>query len=187
MGMGQGRVRPVFAAMAPPGAAERERVAGAYADRRQQCLGAAGPQIQGIQPLPHAHEKRLARLACSVGATRTAIFTQQRGRADHGRARDRGSRLFEAVVLRRLAVATTFFRVEAGAGLDSWKGPTRAAGWPGRKGCRLRQGGAPTEPWHSTCGWAKGRTMDVDLGKLNEASALGHWRLVLFDAFAITC
>ena len=162
--MGQGRVRPVFTALPLPGIVVVGRSRHRYALPPPPRLEAPWPQIRSIQPLPHAHEKRLARLACSVGATRTAIFTQQRGRADHGRARDRGSRLFEAVVLRRLAVATTFFRVEAGAGLDSWKGPTRAAGWPGRKGCRLRQGGAPTGPGRSTCGWAKERAMARKMG-----------------------
>ena len=58
---------------------------------------------------------------------------------------------------------------------------------PGGRAAERGRVGAPTELWHFSCDWAKGRTMAVDLGKLNEASALGHWRLVLFDAFVITC
>ena len=77
---------------------------------------------------------RARRSYADGGPTRTAIYAQRRGRADYGYARDRGWMLFGVDALPRLAVATTFFRVEAGAELDSSKGPTRAMGWPGRKG-----------------------------------------------------
>ena len=43
MGMGQGLYALDLRPWRPQARRRRERVAGAYADRRQQCLGAAGP------------------------------------------------------------------------------------------------------------------------------------------------
>ena len=121
--MGQGRVRPVFTALPPPGIVSSVSVGAGYALPPPPRLGVPWPQIQGIQPLFHAHEKG------SLGSPARLQAPSP-----------------------RLTVATTFFWVEAGAGPDSWKGPTRAAGWPGREGGSLFK---PTNTafWQM---WAKG-------------------------------
>ena len=91
MGMGQGRVRPVFTALPPPGIVVVGRSRHRYALPPPPRLEAPWPQIRSIQPLSHAHEKgslgwparlvlRARRYSRNSGGGRTTVAPGTGGR-----------------------------------------------------------------------------------------------------------
>ena len=138
--MGQGRVRPVFTALPLPGIVVVGRRRHRYALPPPPRLGAPWPQIRSIQPLPRAPEKRLARLACSVGATRTAVLRGRRYTRNGGGGPTTvmpaigGGCYLEWMLCHVSRSLPPFFGWRAERSRIDPRSPTRAAGWPGREG-----------------------------------------------------